>query len=95
MIPESIQSRRGRVLISGPMFRDLDLMAEVFAGFAVFGLNHDVYRDSVEVYAAGAPFEEISEGQVIPEYLCDMTRTDDGELLLEWRRVMHGGVMGL
>lgn len=78
----------GRFYLTGPFFRghDDDWLVKLQAGLAVVHIENEMHRDRSVVFAVGEMFEPVQEGEEVPLYELDVTRTDDGNAIVKFIR---------
>ena len=76
----------GRFFIDGLfMAQCLDDVAIVMKGLVVKSVQPSFEKDAIEYLAIGPGFDEVERGGIIPEYLSQITKDEDGEIIsVEW-----------
>lgn len=76
--------RLGRFVIDRKLLAT-DVGRAVFAGLVPVDLTHRYHLDQTEICAIGDCFDEVVEGQIIPNYIATIEE-DDGNLIVTWTR---------
>lgn len=82
----NIKNRRGFIKFTRDLLIDnppeLQIMREVFSNFFPFATESEhlfYYNSSIKVYGYSPYFDELNEGDLIPEYQIEFKRNEIGE----------------
>ncbi len=78
--------KKGLIRITRTFYtlENIGLLSIIFSRFIPFEIERKWHEESFLLYGESAEFEEVKEGEKIPQYDCLFTRHEDGSHTLEF-----------